>query len=491
MEGDRFMKRTGIIASILILASSLFFTSAARGANQEAPAAKSHTPSALAKEWTGDLDGMKQRRVIRVLTVYSKTFYFIDKGQPRGVAYDALKAFEETLNKRSKLSERTHVLFIPVSRDELLAGLTQGRGDIAVAGLTITPERLKTIDFTDPTYPGVDEIVLTGPSSPAIATVDDLSGKEVYVRKSSSYYESLTSLNEEFKKQGKPAVSLKLAPENLETEDLIEMLNAGLVKLVVADSHLATFWKQVFPKVTPHPDIVVRKGGDLAWAIRKNSPLFKAEINAFIKTHGKGTMFGNSILQKYLKSVKYVKNAASDAEMKKFWDVVALIRKYSDQYKVDYLLMAAQGYQESRLDQSVKSPVGAIGVMQVMPATGKDMNVGDITLTDPNINAGVKYMRFMMDQFFKNEPMDEFNKLIFSFASYNAGPGRIRQMRKLAEQRGYNPNIWFGNVERVVAEKIGQETVTYVSNIYKYYLAYKLILEEKELREKAKEQVTN
>ncbi|PWT93062.1 MAG: lytic transglycosylase F, partial [Acidobacteria bacterium] len=247
--------------------------------------------------------------------------------------------------------------------------------------------------------------------------------------------------------------------------------------------------KQIFTKVTLHPEIKLREEGNIAWAIRQNSPLLKKEMNAFIATHGKGTAFGNTILQRYLKSVKYVKNAAADAEYKKFEKTVEFFKKYSDQYNIDYLLMAAQGYQESRLDQGVKSKVGAVGVMQIMPATGKDMNVGDISQMEPNINAGVKYMRFMEDQYFKDEPMDDFNKLIFTFASYNAGPGRIKQLRKIAADRGLNPNVWFGNVETVAAEKIGRETVTYVSNIYKYYLAYSLLLEEKEAREKAKQEI--
>ena len=116
--------------------------------------------------------------------------------------------------------------------------------------------------------------------------------------------------------------------------------------------------------------------------------------------------------------------------------------------------------------------------MQVMPPTGKELNVGDITKVEANIHAGVKYMRFMMDQYFKDEPMDELNKGLMTFASYNAGPGRIRQLRREAEKRGLNPNVWFGNVERVASERIGRETVTYVSNIYKYYVAYRLITEQ-------------
>jgi membrane-bound lytic murein transglycosylase MltF len=156
---------------------------------------------------------------------------------------------------------------------------------------------------------------------------------------------------------------------------------------------------------------------------------------------------------------------------------------------VDYVLMAAQGYQESGLDQSAKSHVGAIGVMQVMPATGKDLAVGDIRQVEPNVHAGVKYFRFMMDEFYKDEPMDEINKGLMTLASYNAGPGRIRQLRAETARRGLDPNIWFGNVERVVSERVGRETVQYVSNIYKYYVAYRLVLARNEARGRAKEAV--
>jgi membrane-bound lytic murein transglycosylase MltF len=259
--------------------------------------------------------------------------------------------------------------------------------------------------------------------------------------------------------------------------------------MLVVDSHKAIFWKQIFPNLTLHEDIAVRSGGRIAWAIRKNSPQLEAELNAFIKQHGKGTAFGNEILRRYLKSTRYVKNATSSEEMKKFQEVVQFFRKYSDKYSLDWLLMAAQGYQESRLDQNVKSPVGAIGIMQVMPATGKELDVGDITLTDSNIHAGVKYIRFMIDQYFKDESMDDLNKGLFAFASYNAGQGRIRRLRKEAEKRGLDPNVWFNNVELVAAEKIGRETVTYVSNIYKYYIAYKLSQQEYIERQETKKQI--
>src|SRR6476660_1123997 len=190
--------------------------------------------------------------------------------------------------------------------------------------------------------------------------------------------------------------------------------------------------------------------------------------------------------RRYLQNADYVKDAGSESERKKLLEMVKLFETYGKQYDVDALLMAAQGYQESGLNQNARSHVGAIGVMQVMPATGKDLAVGDIKKVEPNIHAGVKYFRFMVDQFYKDEPMDPLNKGLMTLASYNAGPGRIRQLRKETEKRGLDPNIWFGNVERVVSERVGRETVTYVSNIYKYYVAYRLIANQKDQREKAK-----
>jgi len=443
----------------------------------------------ITAKWTGDLDGMVERRMIRVLTVYSKTFFFVDKGTQRGTAHDAGRQLEEELNKKLKTKHlRVSVAFIPVSRDELLPALVEGRGDIAAANLTITPERLKTVDFTDPWLTGVAEIVITGPQSPSIATLDDLAGKEVFVRKSSSYYASLVKLNATFKQQGKVAVKLTPAPETLEDEDLLEMLNAGLIKAVVVDSHKAELWKQVFPKLALHPDVAVHAGGEIAWAIRKDSAKLKSELNEFVKKHAKGTAFGNTVFQRYLKSTRYVKDATADAELQKFTATIDMFRKYGDKYGLDWLLMAAQGYQESRLDQNAKSAVGAIGVMQVMPATGKELNVGDIAQIDPNIHAGVKYIRFMIDQYYKNEPMDDLNKGLFAFASYNAGPGRVAGLRKETAKRGLDPNVWFNNVELIAAEKIGRETVTYVSNIYKYYVAYSLVQGEYLERMEARKQ---
>jgi len=439
---------------------------------------------------------MIERRVIRVLTVYSKTFYFVDKGVQKGAVIDAFRVFEEELNKKlakeKKLKQKhlkVRVVFIPIARGELLPALAAGKGDIAASSLGVSEERKKLVDFSTPMLTDAKVFIVSGPASPPITSVEDLAGKQVFVRKSSVHYEVLTALNQRFAAEKKPAVVIKEAPEELEDEDLLEMVNAGLVPLTVTADFLANFWKQVFPKLKVHADAPLLTGGNIAWAIRKGNPQLKAVVDDFMTRHAKGTSIGNQVLARYLKNAKYVKDAASESERKKFLALVQFFQKYGDQYDVDWLLMAAQGYQESQLNQAAKSKVGAIGVMQVMPATGKDLKVGDIKEIEANIHAGVKYMRWMIDHYYGKEPMTKLDKALFAFASYNAGAGRISQLRKDAARRGLDPNIWFHNVEYVAAEKIGAETVTYVSNIYKYYIAYKLLMEAKAEREKAAEEM--
>ena len=442
-----------------------------------------------ATRWTGDLDKMIARRQIRVLLVYSKTFYFLDRGRQRGATYDFMRIFEDDLNRRLKTGHlRVQVIFIPVGRDELLPGLVEGRGDIAAANLTITDERREEVDFSSPIATGVSEIVVTGPASPPIQSVQDLSGQVVFVRQSSSYYESLQRLNAELEKAGKAPVRLKLAPETLEDEDLLEMVNAGLVRLVVVDDHKAEFWAQIFPKIRLHPDVAVRTGGAIAWAFRKDSPKLAAAANRFIAANRKGTTLGNEIFNRYLRNAKYVRNALDPDELRKYNQTVALFRKYGERYDFDALMLTAQGYQESQLDNQRRSKAGAVGVMQVLPSTGKELQVGDVRQLDPNIHAGTKYLRFMVDRYFADAPMDPVDKMLFAFASYNAGPAKVARLRKEAKAAGLNPNVWFNNVERIAAKRIGRETVQYVSNIFKYYVAYRLVQDEREEREKAKEQ---
>jgi membrane-bound lytic murein transglycosylase MltF len=436
--------------------------------------------------WTGDFDEMLKRRYIRVLVASSKTQYYVVKGIQQGTSYEAMKAFEDWVNRKYPQKAKNlkfHVVFVPVSRNQFLPGLTEGRGDLAVGAITITPERAKVVDFSQPMATDVKEIAVTGPHSPELHSLDDLSGQEVFVRKSSSYWEHLEGLNQKFQSEHKPPIKLRQAPEDLEDEDLLEMLNAGLVSVTITNAYLPRLWANIYRNIKPHPDVVLDNSGQVAWEMRKDSPQLMKVINEFVATHKVGTAFGNSLIQRYVSSDRMLKNAIAPADLKRFQETAAFFEKYGSQYNVDYLLMMAQGFQESSLNQNAKSSVGAIGIMQLMPDTGDQMKVGDIHQEEANVHAGVKYIRFMVDKYFANEPMTDTNKVLFAFASYNAGPGRIHSLRQEAAKKGLDPNVWINNVELIAAARIGMETVTYVANIYKYYVAYKLVTEREQERQ--------
>lgn len=442
------------------------------------------------EKWTGDLDGMVERRAIRVLVTFSKTNYFLDLAHQRGATYEMMEAFEKHVNQAFQKSKhlKIDVIFIPVPRDQLLPGLLKGLGDIAAAGLTATAGRKTQVDFTAPLLTDVDEVVVAAPDAPKLKSIEGLSGKEVYVRKSSSYFESLQKLNASLKKSGKKAVRIREASEYLETEDILEMVNASLVPYTIADSHIANFWKQIFTDLTVHPELTVRTGGEIAWMIRKNSPQLKKVADAFIAKHKKGTLFGNIMLKRYYKDNKWVRNSYNEEDIARFKKAVDFFIQYGDRYRVDWLLLAAVAYQESGIDQSKRSPAGAVGVMQLLPSTaaGRPIEIQSIEKIENNIHAGAKYLRYLHDRYFNDPTMDGLNQYLLTFAAYNAGPARVAGLRREAKKMGLDPDVWFDNVEAVAAKRIGRETVQYVSNIYKYYIAYTLIVDKLEIRRELK-----
>jgi membrane-bound lytic murein transglycosylase MltF len=440
-------------------------------------------------EWKGDWDKMTERNLIRALVPYSRTHYFLEGAMPRGLTYERLKAFEDHIN--SNLGRdiiKIQVVVIPTPRERLLPDLIAGRGDIAAGHLIITPEREERVAFSIPAFTGVDEIVVTGPSTPPIHTLEDLAGITVHVRPSCSYYESLMELNRQFKKRGLSPITIVPVAGILEDEDILEMMHAGIISVSVIDSIKAELWSKIFTEVTFHHEIVIRSGGEIAWAVRKDNPALKNQINDFWRFHQPGTLMGNILIRKYLQNARWITNPLSKKALERFEEAVPLFKTYADQYDFDWLMIAAMAFQESGIDQQVVSPAGAVGVMQVMPDTAVHLHIDipDLHDLESNIHAGLKYLRFIADRYFGDEQLDEFNATLFALAAYNAGPARILRLRNEARESGFNPDIWFGNVEVIAAHCIGRETVEYVNNIYKYYLAYRHFREKEVQRQEFK-----
>lgn len=440
------------------------------------------------KPSTGDLPRISKSRFLRVLVTYSKTNFFIDAGTARGFEYELLEEYEKFLNKGiKKKTKQISLVYIPMPFDKLLAALREGRGDVVAAGLTITPERQKQVDFSDPYIPNVSEVVVLNKKVGDLNSINDLGGRTVYVRGGSSYVTHLKALSQKLVQAGQKPITVKEADGILTTEDVLEMVNAGVFDISVCDHHIAEIWGDLLPNIVVRKDLAINSGGRIAWAVRKNNPKLKASLNAFTKTVKKGSLLGNILFKRYYQNAKWIKNPTSPEERKKLEAFIELFEKYSERYGFDWLAVAAQGYQESGLDQSKRSHAGAVGVMQLLPSTAADksVNIKNIEIAEHNIHAGVKYLNFLRNRYFNDPKIEPSARVDFAWATYNAGPARINSMRQRAAKRGFNPNKWFGHVETVTAELVGHEPVDYVANINKYYISYKLLYETAKARQKA------
>lgn len=439
-------------------------------------------PTELTRE-LGDLDGMVKRRRIRALIILNPIGFFYDKGTPKGAIYEALEEFQKFVNQKMKTGKLpVTVVFIPMRADQVAKALTEGMGDLIANGIVVTPEREKLVAFSTPIIKDVKQVIVTGSDLASASTLGDLGGKEVYVNPITTYYQNLQAANDSLTKAGKTPIVIKSADKNLTDDDLIQMVNAGLIPATVTIEQRATLWSQVLSNLHSHPDMVIASGQSLAWAMRKDNPQLKQLVDEFLSTRNVGTSFGNTLLRRYLQNTKWIKNSTSPAELKKYQQNIEFFKKYAGQYDFDALMIGAQAYQESLLDQNKRNPSGAVGIMQVIPkyAAASPINIPNVDTAETNIQAGIKMLRNIEDTYFNDPAVDRLNKTLFVFASYNAGPNRIARLRKEAPGLGLDPNVWFGNVELVAAKEIGQETVTYVSNIYKYYVAYKLTVEQEQ-----------
>ena len=433
----------------------------------------------LYEQWTGDLDGMIERGRIRALVPYNRTSYFINGTKRGGITYEALTLFEKHLNehlgRKSGRPGYVQVVFLPMTRDRILPALQEGYGDLAAANLVITESRKEVFDFSIPALNTWKEVVVSGPGGKAINSFEDLLGDTVYIRRSSSYYEHLQAFNDSLAKAGKPLIHVAMVEEHLEDDDLLEMVNAGIIPMTISNNLTTMLWEQMLPDIQVHQDLAIKTGAEIGWAMRKRSPELKDVVDGFLNENRQGSLLSNMLLKKYLQNTRYLKDASSPETLARFKTLRGLFQKYGEQFNWDWLLLAAQGYQESQLDNTRQSPAGAVGIMQIKPSTAADKSVGIDNVYDleNNIHAATKYLDFLRSRYFDSPDIDPFNAMLLSLAAYNMGPGRMNQIRKKAESQGLNPNEWFGQVELIAAKEIGSETVQYVSNIYTYYASFR------------------
>ncbi|MDA0706913.1 MAG: transporter substrate-binding domain-containing protein [Proteobacteria bacterium] len=437
---------------------------------------------ALSEPRLGDLDAMTTRGEIRVLTTFTLGSYFIESGQQRGTVYELSLALEQYAREHlGNDARRLRITVIPVRRDQLLPHLLAGHGDIAFANLTITPERSQLVDFSYPFTNKTRELLVTAPGVTGIEKMEDLAGREVVVPAASSYFESIVEVNRKLLAKGLAPIKITESDPRLEVEDILELMDSDLLPMTVADNHRLGLWSQVFKNITVHEDIAFREGASIALAIRKESPQLKKLLDGFVRENRVGTLLTNILLKKYGQNTGWVKSALDDEPTRRLEQLAGLFRTYGSQYDIDWLMLASFSFQESGFRQDARSEVGAIGVMQVMPSTAADRAVAidNIEVLENNVHAGTKYLAVLRSDYFADEELDPTEQMLFTMAAYNAGPNRINRLRGVAATRGLDPNVWFNNVELVVAAQVGRETTNYVSNIYRYYIVYKRALATK------------
>jgi len=454
-------------------------------------------PGFTRERHTDDLRKIRQRKVLKALVTHSRTDFFLLNRRPRGLMYEMLREYEKQLNKGIRReSKKTRIVFVPVSFDQLIPALLEGRGDLAAALLTLTPEREKLVAFATKRKLIVNELVVSHKSVGNLKELRDLSGRRMYVLSGSSYAEHLRELNKRFEREKIKPVLIEEADSYLLTEDILELVSAGIVKLTVVDDFKAHLWAKVLPNLVVHENLKVKEANQVGMAVRKNNPELRKHLENFLARTDKGTLMGNVLFSRYYENTRWIKNPTSAIERKKLDRYIELFRKYGKQHKFDYLAVAAQAYLGSNLDHGKKSAGGAVGIMQLLPSTAADPNVDvpNIEEVENNIHAGVKYLAFLRNRYFSDPALTPENRIAFTWAAYNAGPAKVQKMRELATKMGLDSNQWFNHVELAAGRIVGRETVKYVADIYKYYVAYSLaekLTEKKAVAKKRRSQKPN
>ena len=423
---------------------------------------------------TGDLDAIKERGSLRVLTSNNLVNYFLYRGQEMGFDYEMALLAARQLGVRLEM-------VVPPTPELLAQWLLEGRGDVIAASFVETPERRKRLAFSLP-YQFIDEmLVQPAGGEEKLEEISDLRGKRVHVRRTSSYYTTLTSLAKQV-----GDFEIVEAPEYLETSQLIGMVGEGRIPMTVADSHLLEAElsyrgniEAAFPLNAKTAQKVV------AFALRPGNVQLKAFFDRFVTDVYRSVEY-NVADQRYFKSprARSVEENPKPLSSDTLTPYDGLLKSTSRTYRVDWRLMAAQAFQESQFHADAQSWAGARGLFQLMPRTAQELGFRDVGRPEDNIHAGVKYMSQLISRFEVRIPLKQ--RIPFALAAYNAGWSHVRDARRLATQNGWDPDKWFGHTEKAMrlleqpryyrqarsGYCRGTETVAYVAQTQSRYVHY-------------------
>ncbi len=432
--------------------------------------------------WLGTYSEMIERGEIRIAVPYDRTIYVNDKGVPRGMSIEVSKGLRKWLTEKyaSQLKGKTfEVRLVPTTSTQLLSALTSGQADLVIGDFGVYGKIPNAKDFiVNHATRQEREVLVTGPNSPLIRQLTDLSGQTIYGSRNTNFHTTLSTVNKELRQDNKPPINLISPLGDLDDEDLLEMLHSGLIPYVIISDWKYKLWQPIYTGLLMHEDLSAKDSGWIGWAVRSSNADFNNDLTAFYLSDSFLQSLTAFRQEDYKQHLKGLKDPIDKTSWFRFELMRPLFERYGSEYQLNPLFIAALGFQETLLNQSAVSQVGAIGVMQLMPATGSSLGVGDIHLLEPNIHAGADYMNQLINKYFPNAQFEGNNRSLFAVASYNIGPNNVAKARDQAQKQGFDPNRWFGNVEFTAAEHMGYEPMIYVRNVYKYYISYRLKLKE-------------
>jgi membrane-bound lytic murein transglycosylase F len=392
-----------------------------------------------------DLDVIRKSGTLKVIISYDPINYFIYGGTPMGYSYELAENFAKDLGIP---------LEVVVVRDmnQQLTMLRKGEGDIVAHFLTVIEPRTGIVDFSTPLDSTQQVLVQHNPSkndsSRLVRKLEELDGKTVYVRENSAYFTRMKKIMDE---KG-ISINIVTVPGTLTTSELIGKVNNGTIEFTVADDNIASTHKALYPNIDSETRLSITE--PLAWAVRKNSPMLLGALDRWLEQKNKSGDLAALHDKYYDHQYQFRKHAVRafySSHAGKISPYDDLVRKHAQAIDWDWRLLSALIYEESQFDPDALSWAGAAGLMQLMPTTAATFNAGDMSSPADNIKTGTAYLKSLEKEW--QDIRDHATRLKFILASYNVGPGHVRDAQKLAVKYGANPNSWEGNVERYLELK--------------------------------------
>lgn len=418
-----------------------------------------------------DLASIRSSGELRVLVNQSRHSSGTVKGQSIGVEYPRLRAFEQYLNRTAKGGRALKLRLIPRAKDQLLAALQRGEGDLVAPGELLDKPRGSAIRASAALRSNVPLILVTRQGSRRYQNLEQMPGRSLALAAGSVAGEALRPINQRLMQNQRSPIVVEWVDPSLAVEDVLEMVQAGIFSMTVVEQPIAERWAKVMPKLRLERQLVLASEGDMRWFVHRGAPMLGASVDRFLKSYQQPAD-QDAAFQRVYRRLYRVHYPLGRAERQRLEKVRPVLQRHAAQQGFDWLLLAAVAFKESTLNPAARGAGGATGLMQITPAAARSVGVGNIAALDNNVLAASKYLALIRRNFFNSPQLHERERQAFILAAYNMGPQRVQSLRAEARRRGLNPNQWFFQVERVAMEQLGMGVVSYVSSVNKYHLAY-------------------